>query len=220
MQAPASTNTIERHLEIRVVDVVTARSRSVTLSSVRCPRRARTAAVEECAGCVQSGGVAQDALARGEFLCCRVSVPEPRPGAGPAERALVGEVMRRTAVALRPGLSRAVAADALRARGAAAAPVVDGDGRPVGVVSEADLLRARSGAKVQDAMRRVALAVSETATLAGAASLMAAHGAERLPVVSDDGGVVGVLTALDVVAWLAGPGGPLAAPDAPGALPR
>jgi CBS domain-containing protein len=219
MQAPASTTATERHLEIRVVDVVTARGRSVTLSSVRCPVRARTAAVEECASCAQSGGVAQDALARGEYLCCHVSVREPRPGAGAAERALVGEVMRRTAVAVRPGLGRAVAADALRARGVAAAPVVDGEGRPVGMVSEADLLRARTGAKVQDAMRRVALAVRETATLAAAASLMAAHGAERLPVVSDDGGVVGVLTAGDVVAWLSGPGGPLAVEDAPGALP-
>jgi CBS domain-containing protein len=68
-------------------------------------------------------------------------------------------------------------------------------------------------------MRRVALAVRETASLAAAASLMAAHGAERLPVVSDDGAVVGVLTAADVVAWLAGPGGPLAVEGAPGALP-
>jgi CBS domain-containing protein len=48
---------------------------------------------------------------------------------------------------------------------------------------------------------------------------MAAHGAERLPVVSVDGVVVGVLAATDVVAWLAGHGGPLAAVDAPGALP-
>jgi CBS domain-containing protein len=48
---------------------------------------------------------------------------------------------------------------------------------------------------------------------------MAAHGADRLPVVSDDGIVVGVLTAMDVVVWLAGHGGPLSASDAPGALP-
>jgi CBS domain-containing protein len=215
----ATVNASERLLEVRTVDVIIGRGRSLTLSSVRCPVRAQSAAVEECAHCRESGGLAQDALARGEYLWCRVSVPAPRPGAGPAERAIVGEVMRRTAVALRPGLARAVAADALRARGADTAPVVDGEGRPIGIVSEADLLRARPGAKVSDAMARVALAVLETAPLARAASLMAAHGADRLPVVSDDGIVVGVLTAMDVVVWLAGHGGPLSASDAPGALP-
>lgn len=219
MEVAAPVKASERLLMVRTVDVVIGRGRSITLSSVRCPVRARSAAVEECAHCRESGGIAEDALARGEYLWCHVPAPPAAPGAGPAERALVGEVMRREAVALRPGLGRAVAADALRARGAAAAPVVDGEGRPVGIVTEADLLRARTGAKVSDAMARVALAVQETATLARAASLMAAHGAERLPVVSDDGVVVGVLAATDVVAWLAGHGGPLAAGDAPAALP-
>jgi CBS domain-containing protein len=218
MLTAASVTPTERLLQVRVVDVVTARGRCITLSSVRCPVRSKTAAVEECAHCAESGGIAEDALSRGEYLCCRVSIAAPRPGAAAAERALVGEVMRRTSVALRPGLGRTVAADALRARGAVAAPVVDGEGRPVGMVSEADLRRARNGAKVSDAMTRVAMAVRETASLAGAASLMATHGADRLPVVSDDGIVVGVITALDVVAWLAAHGGPLAPAEAPGAL--
>jgi CBS domain-containing protein len=209
----------ERLLEIRMVDVVAGRGKSLTLSSVRCPRRSRTAAVEECAHCGESGGVARDAVARGEYLWCRVSAPAWHEGARSAELALVGEVMARTSVAVRAGVSRSVAADALRARGASTAPVVDGDGRPIGVVSEADLLRGKPGAKVSDAMVRVALSVRETAPLSGAASLMAAHGIDRLPVVSDDGIVVGVLTAMDVVAWLAGSGGPLAAADAPAAQP-
>lgn len=218
MQTAPSTRPSERLLELRIVDVVTARGRCITLSSVRCPVRSRTAAVEECANCADSGGVAHDALARGEYLCCRVSVAPLPAGATAGEQALVGEVMHRTAVALRPGLGRTVAAEALRARGAPAAPVVDGDGRPVGLVSEADLLRARNGAKVSDAMTRVAMAVRETASLAGAASLMATHRVDRLPVVSDDGIVVGMITALDVVTWLAAHGGPLAAADAPGGL--
>lgn len=216
MTAPA-VPVNERLLEIRTVDVVSGRGRSLTLSSVRCPVRNRAAAVEECAHCGRSGGVAQDALARGEYLCCRAPLAEPHPVAVPPELALVAQVMRRTSLALRPGVGRGVAAEALRARGAAAAPVVDGEGRPVGVVAEADLLRARSGGKVSDAMVRVALAVPETAPLARAASLMAEHRAERVSVVSDDGVVVGVLTAVDVVAWLAGHGGPLAGIGSPAA---
>lgn len=192
-----------RLLEVRIVDVISGRGASVTLSSVRCPVRGRSSAVEACADCGPGGAIAQDALSRGEFLAC-----PGRPGDGPGgpariERATVGAVMRRSAVAVRTTVARSVAADALRARGVPAAPVVDGEGRPVGFVSESDLLRARPGAKVADAMTRVALAVPEGATIARAASLMAGNGVERLAVVAPDGVVVGVLTSTDVVAWLA-----------------
>ncbi len=192
-------------LEVRTVEVITGRGRSVTLSSVRCPIRARTAAVEECAHCGNGAGIAQDVLGRGEWLACQAERPAEDRAEGPPVRA----VMRRTAVAVRPGLSGATAAAALRARGQPSAPVVDGEGRPVGIVGEAELLRARSGAKVSDAMGRVALSVSESAPLSRAAALLASNGLERLPVVSGDGVVVGVLSALDVVSWLASPGGPL-----------
>lgn len=209
----------ERLLEIRTVEVISGKGRTVTLSSVRCPVRSRSAAVEECADCGRSAGVAQDALARGQYLACRTAAPARRPGAGPAETALVAEVMRRTSVALRPAVTRGVAADALRSRGLAAAPVVDGEGRPIGVVGEVDLLRAKAGAKVADAMAKVALSVPEVAPLARAAAIMAEHRAERLPVVADDGAVVGMITAMDVVAWLAGAGGPLAPEETSGAQP-
>ncbi len=211
--------TAARLLEVRMVDVVSGRGRSVTLSSVRCPVRDRGTAVEACAECGHGGGIARDALARGEYLACRAPPPERRTGGSLAEGAAVAEVMRRTAVAVRAGVGCGVAADALRARGVRAAPVVDGDGRPVGAVTEADLLRARTGAKVADAMTKLALAVPENATLARAASLMAGQGVERLAVVSGDGVVVGVLGAMDVVAWLARDGAPLAPSDAPSAQP-
>ncbi len=204
-----------RLLEVRTVEVVSGRGASVTLSSVRCPVRGRSSAVEACAECGGGGAIAQDALSRGEFLsCCRRSVGAP--GEPPRlDRATVAAVMRRSAVAVRATVARSVAADALRARGIPAAPVVDGDGRPVGIVSESDLLRARPGAKVADVMSRVALAVPEGATIARAASLMAGHGVDRLAVVAPDGVVVGVLTSADVVAWLAAADDP-----ATGSAPR
>jgi CBS domain-containing protein len=199
-----------RLLELRTVEVIAGRGRTVTLSSVRCPVHGRSRGADECAHCASGGEIARDALARGAYLSC-AAPPAPRPPAGPAERAIVAEAMRRTSIALRPGVARSVAADALRARGVPAAPVVDGEGRPIGVVAEVDLLRARSGAKVSDAMARAVPSVPEVASIARAAALMAAQGTERLCVVSDDGVVVGVLTAADVVHWLAGPGGPLGA---------
>ena len=216
MERDSGVRTSARLLEVRTVDVIAGRGRSVTLSSVRCPIRGRATAVEECAHCGDSEGIAQDPLARGGYLSC--GSPAREGSADAEEGARVAEVMHATAVALRPGVTRAVAADALRSRGVAAAPVVDGEGRPIGLVSEADLLRARKGARVSDAMLKVALSVRETAPLGRAASLMAEHRAERLAVVSDDGVVVGVLAAMDVVCWLTGPGGPLAPQDAPGGL--
>jgi CBS domain-containing protein len=195
-----------RLLEVRTIEVVSGRGRSITLSSVRCPVRGRSAAVEECAHCARSEGLAQDALAKGEWLRCRSGAAEDGVARGPVVR----EAMRRTSLALRPGVTRSVAADALRARGQGAAPVVDGEGRPVGVVGEAELLRARPGARVADAMARVVLSVAEGAPLSRAAALMAAHQLDRVAVVSGDGTVVGVLSALDLVAWLASPAGPLA----------
>lgn len=207
--------TSARLLEVRTVDVIAGRGRSVTLSSVRCPLRSRSAAVEECAECGRSEGIAQDPLGQGCLSCSAPS--DARADAG-GEGTRVSQVMRSSAVALRPGVTRGVAADALRSRGAPAAPVVDGEGRPIGLVAESDLLRSRSGAKVADAMVKLVLSVPEAAPLARAAALMAAHRAERLPVVSEDGVVVGVLTAMDVVCWLSGAGGPLAAADVPGGL--
>jgi CBS domain-containing protein len=89
--------------------------------------------------------------------------------------------------------------------------VVDGDGRPIGFVWEAQLLRARPGSKVADVMSRVALSVAEDAPASRAAAMLAAEGVECVAVVSDDGAIVGVLSALDVVSWFASPGGPLGA---------
>ncbi len=190
-----------RLLEVRVVEIISGRGTSVTLSSVRCPVRDRSSAVEACAECGRGGAIAQDALARGEFLSCGCEAGGgARAGSGVAT---VGAIMPRTAVAVRASVARGVAADALRSRGISEAPVVDGDGRPIGLVSESDLLRARPGARVADAMTRVALAVPEGVPVAGAASLMAREGIERLAVVGPDGAVVGVLASRDVVAWVA-----------------
>ena len=54
-----------RLLQVRIHEVISGRGQRVTLSSVRCPVRARSSAVEACAECSESGRIAQDALARG-----------------------------------------------------------------------------------------------------------------------------------------------------------
>jgi CBS domain-containing protein len=53
----------------------------------------------------------------------------------------------------------------------------------------------------RDVMSPVVLALHETASIGQAAALMAFEGVHRLPIVSDRGQVVGILSALDVLGW-------------------
>jgi predicted transcriptional regulator len=84
------------------------------------------------------------------------------------------------------------------------APVVDPDGRPIGMVSKTDLIRARcSGALVDDIMTAQAIALPEDATVTQAAAVMACERIHRVLVVSNEGRIVGVVSALDVLRWMA-----------------
>jgi len=58
-------------------------------------------------------------------------------------------------------------------------------------------------ASVADAMTCAAFTVSERAPVAQAVMLMASKGVHRVPVVSDDGKVAGMITSIDVLRWLA-----------------
>ncbi len=94
------------------------------------------------------------------------------------------------------------------------APVIDVDGRPLGVVSKTDLLQHfydrsqeriddRVAVTAADLMTPVTFALPADATVARAAALMACEGVHRVPIVDDDGEVVGIITALDVARWVA-----------------
>ncbi|MFD8815090.1 CBS domain-containing protein [Streptomyces sp. NPDC059627] len=82
-------------------------------------------------------------------------------------------------------------------------PVLDGEGRVVGVVSEADLLfkdelRA-GGVTAGDLMNAPAVTVHADAALAEAARLMARRGVKRLPVVDGAGVLKGIVSRADLL---------------------
>jgi len=58
-------------------------------------------------------------------------------------------------------------------------------------------------ASVADAMTCAAFTVSESAPITRAVTLMASKGVHRVPVVSDDGKVAGMITSMDILRWLA-----------------
>jgi CBS-domain-containing membrane protein len=82
-------------------------------------------------------------------------------------------------------------------------PVVDGNGRVAGVVTEADLLR-RAGEPSEattagEAMTSPAVATTPDTSIAEAARSLCRHGFKRLPVVDRDGRPVGIVSRADVL---------------------
>ncbi len=134
---------------------------------------------------------------------------------------LVRDVMTTRAVTVRPDARVKQAIELLDDHQITAMPVVDDDGRLVGVVSEADVLRdallpdrraheipshAEGRTKVLtvgDVMTRLTMSVTADADLAAAASVLVDTAIKSLPVVDDDGRVVGMVSRRDVIAVLA-----------------
>jgi CBS domain-containing protein len=93
------------------------------------------------------------------------------------------------------------------------APVVDPDGRPIGMVSRLDIVRTlgsegEAGGRdagdmtAGDVMTPVVFTLPETTPMTRAAALMAHDYLHRLPVVDKDGVVVGIVTSSDFLRWM------------------
>lgn len=151
--------------------------------------------------------------------------------AAPGARA-VGAIMSRTTLCVRPDVGVGTAIRILLDGRMSGAPVVDGEGHPIGIVSKTDLLRhlhergevapqeasaesidAQLGTgyhatdvdrtTVADVMMPVVFAIAESTSIAAASALMAGEGVHRLPVLDAGGAVIGILSTLDIVRWVA-----------------
>lgn len=123
--------------------------------------------------------------------------------------ATVSELMTREPIIVRADASLADAARLLDAHRVHGLPVVDETGVLVGVVSQTDLLRARTtehlwaswrGLKVRHLMSSPALTVSSDASLPEAAARMEENQVHRLVVLaSDDVSPIGIVSTTDIV---------------------
>ncbi|MFB6839620.1 CBS domain-containing protein [Streptomyces sp. NPDC056361] len=115
----------------------------------------------------------------------------------------VADLMTPAAVAVQRGTSFKEIARLLDEYGITAVPVVDDDNRPVGVVSEADLLRrhaTKEGPSTAEAMMSSPVVTARPSwTAVEAARLMERHRIKRLPVVDADGRLIGVLSRSDLL---------------------
>ena len=142
---------------------------------------------------------------------------------------LVRDMMTTEVVTVEPSTPFKEIVARLAGRRASAVPVVDEDGRVLGVVSEADLLlreeypdpaqdvplvwtrRRRierekaSGMCARELMSAPPVTVPPTATVAEAARRLHAAGVKRLPVVDEDGRLLGIVSRADLLKVFARP---------------
>jgi len=115
----------------------------------------------------------------------------------------VADLMTPTAVSVRPGTTFREIARLLDHYGITAVPVVDDDSRPVGVVSEADLLRKQTSSFVGNTARELMTSPAVVAQpewgVVRAARTMERGRIKRLPVVDDEGRLIGVISRSDLV---------------------
>jgi CBS-domain-containing membrane protein len=123
----------------------------------------------------------------------------------------VSEIMTRDVLCVSPKSSCEALIAMMMEHGFSGAPVIDDHQKIVGVASKTDLLRWAAGTPdskqrnrmVEDIMTPVAFTVSETAMISEAAALMVFESAHRLPVVSRDEKVIGIVSSLDILRWIA-----------------
>ena len=177
-------------------------------ATVHCPLSQTACEVRHCQSCPRFERELH--VSGQDFLECSV------PSAAAAPHDLCGELMSSVATCLDSEVEASRATELLEIAGVTSAPVLDDNDVLIGVVSTASLTRIRlesaqlhgfgygSGPiEVEDAMSTEVATLSQQATLGEAARLMASRKIDRVPIVTDDGHLVGVISAMDLVRWLA-----------------
>jgi CBS-domain-containing membrane protein len=121
--------------------------------------------------------------------------------------ARIKDVMTTDVVAARSDSSYREMAALLRAHHVSGLPVVDAEGIIVGVVSETDLLtrRATAGRTAAELMTRPAITTSPDEFVSTVARLMSRRKLRRVPVVDDQGRLVGIICRSDVLSVFSRP---------------
>lgn len=218
-----------RSLQIRTRTELAGNGDNVTIHSVHCPRQHLSVPVRECAACSRCSalfvGPHDD-----QVLCAAApdTEPEHRSLRKAAEGSPVSSIMTNDVVCVREDVSLESITSLLLERGFTGLPVIDEEGRAIGIISSTDLVRHQyeeasssstegdddmalesglhaTGATstVADVMTPIAITVPEEASISSAAVVMAARNIHRLPVVDDCGTVVGLITTTDIVDWVA-----------------
>jgi predicted transcriptional regulator len=184
---------------------------------VLCPAKALDIPLEECALCKDCNGLRLDSMTHGSFVVCDAAADETdetllgtTDSRKSADHATIGSIMTTSVLCVGPELSLVALEALFLDHSISGAPVVDEGGRPIGMVSKTDLVRHHHEEReadgehvVADIMMPMAFALPANESVAKAAALMVFEGMHRVPVVNAHGQIVGLLSPLDVMRWMA-----------------
>lgn len=181
---------------------------------VLCRERGAVIPFEECADCGRCDGWVLDPDREESFVVCHPECDvETEPDGAPVDtlEVLLATPVREIMTLGAHCVTADVPLEAVRAlfveENISGAPVVDERGRPIGVVSKTDLVRAAPEAAahvvVRDVMTPLCFTLAEKTPLGHAAALMAYEGIHRAPVLDSTGQVAGMLSSFDVLRFLA-----------------
>lgn len=200
---------VKRRVRIPVHTRRTVESRGASCvdTLVFCPLLARSVPLDLCIHCTRFRQKEEGDAA----ITCDIELPrddgrERVDVAEAAARTFVGEVATREPICVREDVAGELVLAMLHAN-RTCVPVVTAAGGLVGVVCSGALFRVqRSGEKpptARDLARPIEPALSEDMPLSVAIGVLASSGERELPVVSAAGAVTGVLSASDVLSWMA-----------------
>ena len=219
-----------KSLEIRVRQTLFGGGGAKWRATVSCPGQVRSLDLSDCLRCREFVEMSLDPGEQSGVLQChpnKAPIPRSSPqgrfesgSASPAGRKLamladstpISALMSGKVYCVSEDVSVQALATLLLEGGFSRVPVVDEGGKPIGVVSQADLVRHHyeSGtashealSTVGDIMTEVSFALDEEALVSQAAAMMALERIDSIPVVDPMGQVVGLLSSLDVLYWLA-----------------
>ena len=123
------------------------------------------------------------------------------------------QIMTRDVICAREDLDLGALTDLIVGRHIGCIPIVDERGHPLGMVTKLDLVEQQLAQRDPDppppsiiasqVMMPLALTLDEHASVAHAAAMMAIEGVHHVPIVADSGCLIGVVSSMDIVRWLA-----------------
>lgn len=113
---------------------------------------------------------------------------------------IASDIMTRRVCTIHPEASAQEAAQLLDQRRISGVPVVDTDGRLIGIITEADIISKvnREGLRVGDIMSHEVTVVTEETPVGEIAMLLTERKIKRVPVVTN-GKLVGIVSRADIV---------------------
>jgi len=176
----------------------------VTLRLVNCPADGRAVPIEACSRCGYGRGETVDGPLERPVMDCERAKVDDHEEAYPGRFRVVPSVAIATCDVLCVSGTTPIT-DVRRALSQSVIgclPVVDGMGRPEGVISHVDLVDNPSALTAAEAMTANVVTIAEMTPITRAAALMAFEGIHHLPVLNDAGAVVAILSSLDILRHL------------------